>query len=91
MNILQIELTEIKHARKARRLEYVLRKRKGVSDVSISTSGMVQLRWDVDQANQSEILQSIKDLGYHIRAVKNTHEDKEVVMGNTKCFQCFWF
>jgi len=75
MNKLQIQLNELKHVRKARRLEHILIKRKGVCDVSVSASGMVQMRWDGDKTNQSEILQSIKKLGYHIRTVKNIAEE----------------
>lgn len=75
MDKLQIELHELKHARKARRLERVLGKRKGISDVSISASGIVQLSWDPDKTSQSEILRSIRKLGYQIHTVKNTHEE----------------
>lgn len=75
MDKLQIELHELKHARKARRLERVLGKRKGISDVSISASGIVQLSWDPDKTSQSEILRSIRKLGYQIHTVKNAHEE----------------
>ncbi|WP_149304497.1 heavy metal translocating P-type ATPase [Pareuzebyella sediminis] len=75
MKTLRIQLNEIKHARKLRRLEHILTKRKGISEVSVSTSGFVQLKWDVDQTSQDEIIKSIQEVGYAIQKVKGTPED----------------
>ena len=75
MNKLQVEISAIKHTRKARRIEQILSKGKGINQVSISTSGMVQLEWDAHQTNQSEIIESIKKLGLNIHHVKNSNDE----------------
>ncbi|OMP32020.1 heavy metal translocating P-type ATPase [Mangrovimonas sp. DI 80] len=65
---LHIEIKEIRHARKARRIEQILRKKIDVNFVSVSASGIVQLEWDNknSQTNQSSIIQSIEKLGFKI-------------------------
>lgn len=66
MNKLKLEIGQIKHTRKARRIQQILSKKKGVNHVSISASGVVQLEWDEDKTNHSEIIESIKKLGLNI-------------------------
>ena len=79
MNKLQVEIGKIQHTRMARRIEQVLSEKKGISYISISTSGVMQVEWDSNQTNQSEIIKSIKKLGLNIVNVKNkkeqTHDD----------------
>lgn len=77
MNKLQVEIKEIKHARKARRIEHILRKKIEVNQVSVSASGIVQLEWDNNKTNQSTIIQSIKELGFKIGQIKANYEENE--------------
>lgn len=74
MNKLQVEIGEIKHTRKARRIEQVLSKKNGVKHVSVSTSGIIQLELDLDKTNQSYIIESIRKLGFNIQKIKNGNE-----------------
>ncbi len=74
MHKLQVEIGKIQHARKARRIEQVLRKKRGVSYVSVSASGMMQIEWDANKTNQSDIIKSVKQLGLSIIEVKGSNE-----------------
>jgi Cd2+/Zn2+-exporting ATPase len=74
MNKLQVELRGNLHARKARRIEQILRKKSGVSYVSISASGVMLIEWDANQTAQSEIIKSIKKLGLNIDNMKNANK-----------------
>jgi Cd2+/Zn2+-exporting ATPase len=58
----------------ARRIEHVLSKKKGVSSVSVSASGVILIQWNANQTNQSDIIKSIKKLGLNIVNVKNNKE-----------------
>lgn len=69
---LQLELKEIKHARKARRVEHILRNKLKVNHVSVSASGIVHLTWNHHDTDSSSIIQSIKKLGYTPSRIKNT-------------------
>ncbi|MDT7830034.1 heavy metal translocating P-type ATPase [Pricia sp. S334] len=84
-NKLQIEIEKIQHTRKARRMERILERKKGVSDVSVSTSGVIVMKWDADQTNQSSIIESIEKLGLNIVNVENynDHVDKKEDSHNT--------
>jgi Cd2+/Zn2+-exporting ATPase len=75
MNKLQVEIRENLHTREARRVEHNLRKKRGVSYVSISASGMMLVEWDSNQTNQSDIITSIKKLGLHLVTIKNSNGD----------------
>ena len=77
MNKLQVEIGKIQHTRMARRIEQVLSEKKGISYISISTSGVMQVEWDSNQTNQSEIIKSIKKLGLNIVNVKNKKEQTQ--------------
>ena len=70
MNKLQLEIGKIKHIRKARRIEQILSKKKGVNYASVSASGVLQIEWDGDKTNNSEILKSIKELGLNTSNIK---------------------
>jgi Cd2+/Zn2+-exporting ATPase len=74
MNKLQVETGENLHSRDARRIEEILRKKRGLSYVSISDSGVILLEWDANQTARPEIINSIKKLNLNIVNVKNTHE-----------------
>lgn len=74
MNKLKLEIGEIKHIRKARKIEQILCKKKGINHVSVSTLGLVQLEWDENKTNQSEIIESIKKLGLIINHLQNGKE-----------------
>lgn len=71
MNQLYVEINEIKYSRKARRIERTLRKEKGVRQVSVSASGIIQLKWDDHQTNQDTLLAAIKNSGLNIHHVEN--------------------
>ncbi len=82
MNKLQVEIREYLHTREARRLEQILKKKTGISYVSISGSGVMLVEWDSNQTVQSDIIESIKKLGLQIVKVKNTngpshHDDSD--------------
>ena len=79
MNKLQLEIGKIKHIRKARRIEQILSKKKGVNYASVSASGVLQIEWDGDKTNNSEILKSIKELGLNTSNIKKGDKkiDKE--------------
>lgn len=74
MKNLHLELREIHHIRKARRIERLLRKKKGINDASVSASGSLQLKWDANQTTQADIIQSIKELGLNVVHVKQNGE-----------------
>ncbi len=78
MNKLQVEIEKIEHTRKARRIEQVLSKKNGVKHVSVSTSGIIQLELDVGKTIQSDIIESIRKLGFKILKIKNGNEKEEL-------------
>lgn len=82
MNKLQVEIEEIQHTRKARRIEQVLRAKEGVTYVSVSTSGMVHLEWDGDKTDEAAVINSIQKLGLSPSNIKNTYKTKD--SGNQK-------
>ena len=79
MNKLQVEIGRSQHTRKARRVEQILAKKEGVSNVAVSASGILRVEWDSSLTNQSDIIKSIKKLGLSIVNVKieNDHTQKE--------------
>lgn len=74
---LQFEIKEIRHARKARRIEHILRKKIDVNFVSVSASGIVQLEWDNKHTHPSTIIQSIEKLGFKISQIHTEYADNE--------------
>ncbi|MFL1012369.1 heavy metal translocating P-type ATPase [Flavisericum labens] len=76
MKKLHVELSKVHHSRKARRIEQILRKEKGINQVSVSASGRTQLEWDSSQTTQTVILEKIKNLGLNILHVENGDEHK---------------
>jgi len=74
MNKLQVEISKFQSTRMARRIEHVLSKKKGVSSVSVSASGVILIQWNANQTNQSDIIKSIKKIGLNIVNVKNNKE-----------------
>ena len=79
MNKLQVEIGKIQHTRKARRIEQILIKKRGINNVSLSASGLIQFEWDANQTNQSEIINSVKKLGLNIVNVKSNNEQAQKV------------
>jgi len=82
MNKLQVEIHKKLHAREARRIEQILSKKTGISYVSISASGMMQVEWDTELTNQSDIFKTIRRLGLKIDVKKpndkhTSHEDSD--------------
>lgn len=77
MNKLQVEIGKIQHTRKARRIEQILIKKRGINNVSLSASGVIQFEWDANQTNQSEIINSVKKLGLNIVNVKSNNEQPQ--------------
>lgn len=73
MNKLQVEIGEKLRTRETRRIEQILRKKTGISYVSISASGVMLVEWDSNQTSQSDIITSIKKIGLHIVNVKNSN------------------
>lgn len=93
MNKLQLEIGKIQHARKARRIERRLSKKRGISAVSVSASGVMQLEWDVDEVSQSEVLESVKNLGLNILHITSdqeyTYEDAAPTSSASSIFSLF--
>ncbi|MGW8123675.1 heavy metal translocating P-type ATPase [Roseivirga echinicomitans] len=79
MNKLQIEIEKKLHPREARRIEQMLRKRTGINNVSISTSGQMLVEWDAHEITQEYIIECIKKQRLKVISVKNgedtSHED----------------
>jgi Cd2+/Zn2+-exporting ATPase len=70
MEKLQIKIEAAQHTPNNKSIEQTLRKETGVHHVSISTSGSIQIEWNANQTNPSEIINSIKKLGLKIVRVK---------------------
>jgi len=71
MNTTKIELKKVDHPRKARRIERVLRKMKGVLEVAVSTSGIIQIEWQEDEISQFEITQKLGNMGFQVLNIDN--------------------
>ena len=70
MNKLQVEIGKNQHTREARRIEQILSKKRGINYVSISASGVMQIEWDANKVNQSDLIKSLKKLGLNIINLK---------------------
>lgn len=79
MDKIQLEIGENLHTRQIRRIEQIVSKKRGVNYVSISASGMIQIEWDANQTNASEIIRLVKRSGLKIIKVKidkeTSHEE----------------
>jgi Cd2+/Zn2+-exporting ATPase len=75
MNKLHLEIEKNQLIHEYRRFEEILRKKKGIRHVSISASGLIELQWDADQTNKSDIIKSIKKLGLKIDNEQPNKED----------------
>ena len=71
MDKLQIEIGKIQATREARRIEQTLSKEKGVTYVSVSASGRVQLEWEKHKTNEADLIGALEELGLNILSVKN--------------------
>ncbi|KAA3652251.1 MAG: heavy metal translocating P-type ATPase [Bacteroidetes bacterium] len=71
MNNLLIEIGENLNTQETQRIEQTLRKKTGISLVSISDSGELQVEWDANKITKSEIIKSISLLGLNIAGVKS--------------------
>lgn len=67
---LQIEIKKIGNPRDARRIEQILSKKKGVSNVSAASPGMLQLELDASQSDRDDILNTVKKIGLKILKIK---------------------
>ncbi|GAA4944441.1 heavy metal translocating P-type ATPase [Algibacter agarivorans] len=74
MNKLQVEIGKIQHTRKARRIEQILSKKRGVKEVSVSVSGVMLVEWDANQTNQPDIIKSVRKLGLKIVNIKSNDD-----------------
>lgn len=75
MKKLHIELKENLRPREARRIEQILKKKKGVQYVSIAASGVIQIEWDESQIAQTDLLTSLKKMGLHVVSVQTPKEE----------------
>ena len=80
MNKLQLEIVNSKHPLKTQKIERILSQEKGINHVSVSKLGHVQLEWNGNETNQSEIIESVKKIGLTIQKPKNSKKtlNKEV-------------
>ncbi|MGB5320380.1 heavy metal translocating P-type ATPase [Eudoraea sp.] len=98
MNRLQVEIGKNQHTREARRIEQILSKKRGVNYVSISASGVMQIEWDANKVNQSDLIRSLKKLGLNIIDLKiddtqagkeeghNAHSSLHILGENTELY-----
>ncbi|MGB5357764.1 MAG: hypothetical protein WBN11_13830 [Eudoraea sp.] len=98
MNRLQAEIGKNQHTREARRIEQILSKKRGVNYVSISASGVMQIEWDANKVNQSDLIRSLKKLGLNIIDLKiddtqagkeeghNAHSSLHILGENTELY-----
>lgn len=77
MNKLSVEIKEIRHARKARRVEQLMKEKIKVEKVSVSASGMVRFEWRDNTIDPSDIISSIKKLGFKISQIKTNIKHAE--------------
>lgn len=71
---LNIEVEKNQHAQEYSSIEQVLRKKRGIYNVSISALGVIQVEWNAHQTSQSDIIKSVKKLGLNIVSVKTDNE-----------------
>lgn len=71
MENLRLELGEMHPTPKTQNIEQVLSAKKGIHQVSVSASGILQLEWDAKQTNQADIIASIENLGLNVVLVEN--------------------
>lgn len=74
-NNLQLEVDKIKDVQEVRRVEQSLSEIKGVLKVSVSTSGIVQLKYDEEKIHPSELIKAVKRRVISSRQVKNSEEE----------------
>ncbi|GGK10316.1 ATPase [Yeosuana aromativorans] len=74
MNTLEFEIENSKHPLKTQKIERILSQEKGINHVSVSKLGLVQLEWDGNETNQSEIIESVKKIGLTIHKPKNSEQ-----------------
>ena len=74
MKTLQVEIREKLSTDEAKKMEQILRKNKGIIDVSISASGKLVMNWDENQIAKSDLLKSIENAGLHLVDAKNNDE-----------------
>lgn len=72
-----IDVQGIKHPRNARRIEQILSKNAGVSRVSASPSGTIEVEWDSNILVKSQIISLIKKEGLIINNDVNEKEDDD--------------
>lgn len=72
MENLRLELKEIPPTTETRSIEQMLRRKKGINQVSVSASGIMLLEWDANQTSQADIIEAIKKLGLNIGLVENS-------------------
>lgn len=77
MNKLHLEIAENLHTREARRVEQTLRKKTDADYVSISASGVMQIAWDHNRTDQSDIIEAVKKLGLRIVNIKSAKEEPQ--------------
>ena len=77
---LLIETTGVRHPRHARIIEAQLKDQKGISTVSVSGTGFIQLEYNKQATSEETIIQQIKKAGLKLNKVEDfhTHETKEV-------------
>ncbi len=71
---LLIQLEGVRHPRHARVIENGLKKLKGLTEVSVSGTGVVSVEFDKNQTNEKEIFEVINGFGLKIQDVKNQHD-----------------
>src|SRR5690554_2524936 len=73
MNILQVELGKNINTQERQKIELLLSANKGISHVSISASGCMQVEWDNNQTSQANIRKSIEALDLDVEHIVNNN------------------
>lgn len=71
---LLVQLENVRHPRHARVIENGLKRLKGLTEVSVSRTGVISLEFDKNQTNEKEVFKVINGFGLKILDVKNQHD-----------------
>lgn len=77
-----IEVDGMKHPRDARRIEQILSAATGVTRVSASSTGILEIEWDSRKTDRSGVISNIEDSGLTIMKIDDKKE--EIIKNNNR-------
>ena len=74
-----IEVSGVRHPRHARIIEAQIKSQKGVSTVSVSGTGFIQLEYNKENTSEEKVIEQIKRSGLKVIKIEDfhTHEPKK--------------